>query len=93
MVQKREENLRKIQQLGSLPTAELEAHSSSNVKELMKELHKTNKSLTKYSHVNKKALDQYVNFSEQRETLLQVCALKLGRGQGRGRLGLGLGLL
>jgi structural maintenance of chromosome 3 (chondroitin sulfate proteoglycan 6) len=71
LAQKREENLRKIQQLGSLPAAELEEHAGNNVKELMKKLHKVNQELTKYSHVNKKALDQYVNFSEQREALLE----------------------
>ena len=71
LVQKREENLRKIQQLGSLPAAELDEHSGDSVKELMKKLHKVNQGLTKYSHVNKKALDQYVNFSEQREGLLE----------------------
>ncbi len=27
--------------------------------------------LKKYSHVNQKALDQYVNFSEQREQLVE----------------------
>ena len=37
----------------------------------MKDLHRVNQELTKYSHVNKKALDQYVNFSEQREALLK----------------------
>uniref|UniRef100_A0A7S2ANS6 RecF/RecN/SMC N-terminal domain-containing protein n=1 Tax=Octactis speculum TaxID=3111310 RepID=A0A7S2ANS6_9STRA len=71
LVQKREENLRKIQELGSLPTAELDTHSHLNIKDLMKKLHSTNQKLTKYSHVNKKALDQYVNFSEQREQLLE----------------------
>jgi len=30
-----------------------------------------NKKLKQYSHVNKKAYDQFVNFSEQRENLLQ----------------------
>lgn len=32
-------------------------------------LHKCNEQLKKFSHVNKKALDQYVNFTEQREEL------------------------
>lgn len=41
------------------------------IKDLMKRLHSVNENLKKYSHVNKKALDQYVSFSEQRETLLQ----------------------
>lgn len=39
-----------------------------------------NESLKKYSHVNKKALDQYVSFSEQRETLL-VRKTELDAGQ------------
>ena len=37
----------------------------------MKELEKINKELKKYSHVNKKAYDQFLNFSEQRELLLK----------------------
>ena len=40
------------------------------MRELMKSCTKPPQ-LTKYSHVNKKALDQYVNFSEQREALLE----------------------
>ena len=36
----------------------------------MRKLEAINKELKKYSHVNKKAYDQYVNFSEQREVLL-----------------------
>lgn len=37
----------------------------------MKALEGVNKKLKKYSHVNKKAYDQYVNFNEQREALLK----------------------
>lgn len=40
-----------------------------NVKELHKTLQHVNKDLQKLSHVNKKALDQYINFTEQREEL------------------------
>ena len=36
----------------------------------MKRLDECNKELKKYSHVNKKALDQFVSFSEQKEKLL-----------------------
>jgi structural maintenance of chromosome 3 (chondroitin sulfate proteoglycan 6) len=39
------------------------------VKELHKMLHRCNKQFQKFSHVNKKALDQYVNFTEEREEL------------------------
>lgn len=38
--------------------------------QLWKKLHQCNSELKKYSHVNKKALDQYVNFSEQKEKLI-----------------------
>ena len=38
-------------------------------KQLWKKLHKCNTELKKYSHVNKKALEQFVNFSERKETL------------------------
>ena len=37
--------------------------------QLWKKLHHCNTELKKYSHVNKKALDQFVQFSEQREKL------------------------
>lgn len=37
--------------------------------ELHSALKKVQVELAKYSHVNKKALDQYVNFTEQREEL------------------------
>lgn len=37
----------------------------------MKKLNAANEHLKKFSHVNKKALDQYVSFSDQRETILE----------------------
>jgi len=37
--------------------------------QLWKKLHKCNTELKKYSHVNKKALEQFVNFSERKEKL------------------------
>lgn len=42
-----------------------------DTKKLMKKLNEANENLKRFSHVNKKALDQYVSFSEQREALLQ----------------------
>lgn len=42
-----------------------------DTKKLMKALKAANDNLKKFSHVNKKALDQYVSFSEQRETILK----------------------
>lgn len=38
---------------------------------LMKELKKTNDALKEFNNVNKKALDQFVNFSDQREELIR----------------------
>lgn len=64
--------MRKIQQLGSLPPpAEMEKFSNKSISELMKTLQDVNKKLKAYSHVNKKAYDQYVNFDQQRDSLLQ----------------------
>ena len=37
---------------------------------LFKQLDKANAELKKYSHVNKKALDQFVSFSDQKERLV-----------------------
>merc|ERR1712194_239380 len=70
-IAKREMYMRKIQELGSLPSsAELSSHSSFSIPALMRRLDGINKDIKKYSHVNKKAYDQYVHFSEQRELLL-----------------------
>lgn len=64
--------MRKIQELGSLPpAAELTAFTKKSIQALMKKLEDINKKLKKYSHVNKKAFDQFVNFSEQREQLIK----------------------
>lgn len=41
------------------------------LEQLFKKLEQCNEELKKYSHVNKKALDQFVNFSEQKEKLIQ----------------------
>ncbi len=70
-VTQRELQARRIQELGSLPsTSELAKNRSLSISQLMQELEKINKELKQYSHVNKKAYDQFVNFSEQRESLL-----------------------
>jgi structural maintenance of chromosome 3 (chondroitin sulfate proteoglycan 6) len=37
--------------------------------QLLKQLHKVNEALKKYSHVNKKAVEQYTNFTSQKENL------------------------
>lgn len=71
VIAKRETNTRKIQELGSLPPSnELEQFSRFSLSKLMKHLEELNKKIKQYSHVNKKAYDQYVSFHEERERLL-----------------------
>jgi structural maintenance of chromosome 3 (chondroitin sulfate proteoglycan 6) len=64
------ESTQKIRDLGSLPSEAFSKYQSLSTKQLFKQLEKANSELKKYSHVNKKALDQFVSFSEQKETLL-----------------------
>ncbi|XP_028403208.1 structural maintenance of chromosomes protein 3-like [Dendronephthya gigantea] len=71
LVKKKDECMKKIRDLGSLPTDAFEKYQSTNVKALWKKLQKCNEELKKFSHVNKKALDQFVNFSEQKEKLMK----------------------
>lgn len=69
LLARQEDYMRKIRDLGSLPSDAFETYKRKSVKELQKTLHKCNEQLKQFSHVNKKALDQYVNFTEQREEL------------------------
>ncbi|CAN6456211.1 unnamed protein product [Victoria cruziana] len=69
LTSKQEDYMKKIRDLGSLPSDAFEKYKRKNIKELHKMLHRCNEELKQFSHVNKKALDQYVNFTEQREEL------------------------
>lgn len=40
-------------------------------RQIMKKLHKVKESLSKFAHVNKKAFEQYNNFTKQRDDLLK----------------------
>lgn len=66
--QKKSDAEKAIRELGSLP-ADFDKHRDLPVDTLMKKLRKANQGLQKYSHVNKKALDQFLSFTEQRESL------------------------
>ena len=69
---KRENNARKILELGSLPPqVELKKFTGKSASTLEKALDSINNKLKKYSHVNKKAFDQFVNFNETRVRLLK----------------------
>lgn len=61
---------RMIRDLGAIPAKEQADFQGLAVSQLTKQLKSVQEKLKKYSTVNRKALDQYVSFNEQRETLL-----------------------
>lgn len=69
LLAKQEDYSKKIRELGPLSSDAFETYVRKSIKELHKMLHRCNEQLQQFSHVNKKALDQYVNFTEQREEL------------------------
>eukprot|EP01126_Amoeba_proteus_P045540 TRINITY_DN5103_c0_g1_i12.p1 TRINITY_DN5103_c0_g1~~TRINITY_DN5103_c0_g1_i12.p1 ORF type:complete len:879 (-),score=294.76 TRINITY_DN5103_c0_g1_i12:265-2832(-) len=69
LTQKKEECQRKLRDIGSLPSKSQKGYQDKEVPQLLSLLHKTKQDLRAYSQVNKKALDQYVFFKEQRENL------------------------
>jgi len=70
LIKKRDECMRKIRELGSLPSEAFEKYMHLGHNQLFKKLEECNSELKKYSHVNKKALDQFVSFSDQKEKLI-----------------------
>jgi len=68
--QKIDECTKKIRELGSLPSEAYNKFQHKTTKALFNELERANNELKKYSHVNKKALDQFISFSEQKEKLV-----------------------
>lgn len=61
---------RLIRELGSLPKKEIDDLKNLTEKVLLADLKTTNEKLKQYSGVNRKALEQYVNFNEQRQSLV-----------------------
>ena len=59
----------KIRDLGILPHGALEKYQRTKSEDIVKRLHRVNEALKKYGHVNKKAFEQYNNFTVQRDTL------------------------
>ncbi|OWZ18682.1 Chromosome segregation protein [Phytophthora megakarya] len=71
LLKKREDATRDIQELGTLPISELEKFKVLEYQDVIKQFKRRNEKLTKYNHVNKKALDQFMSFNEQRAALLE----------------------
>ena len=57
-----------IRDLGILPSG-VDKYTKISSEKLVKRLHKANEELKKYGHVNKKAFEQYNNFTTQRDNL------------------------
>ncbi len=62
---------RQIRELGTLPRRELDKFSKLGEKKLLENLKSANEGLKKFSSVNKKALEQFVSFNEQRDVLIE----------------------
>ncbi|KAK0396599.1 hypothetical protein QR680_001781 [Steinernema hermaphroditum] len=66
---KKEEATRRIRELGAVPQEAFTKYAGTRMTELDSELTKCIKELKKYGNVNKKALDQFVRASAQKEDL------------------------
>ena len=61
---------RNIMELGSLPRQQLDEFQNLNEKNALRELKDANERLKEFGGVNRKALDQYISFNEQRQDLI-----------------------
>jgi structural maintenance of chromosome 3 (chondroitin sulfate proteoglycan 6) len=69
---KRMEDITKqVRDLGGIPDESTAKYAKKSTTDLMKQLQKVNDNLKKYSHVNKKAFEQYTTFTNKRDTLRQ----------------------
>ncbi|EWC46967.1 chromosome segregation protein sudA [Drechslerella stenobrocha 248] len=69
LVENAAEVQRKIRDLGVLPDEAFEKYTKFKSDTLVNKLKKVHENLKKFSHVNKKAFEQYNNFTKQRDTL------------------------
>ncbi|KAF9038262.1 RecF/RecN/SMC protein [Hymenopellis radicata] len=68
---RKDECNRNIRDLGVLPEEAFEKYTNEKLDRLVKKLHSVNEGLKKFAHVNKKAFEQYSNFTKQRDQLLE----------------------
>jgi structural maintenance of chromosome 3 (chondroitin sulfate proteoglycan 6) len=71
LLKKKDECLKATRNLGVLPQDAYDKYQDMPMKELYFKLDHCNQELKKLSHVNKKAMDQFVQFSEHKEKLIQ----------------------
>ncbi|KAK9470572.1 RecF/RecN/SMC [Dipodascopsis tothii] len=70
LIQRKDEINRKIRDIGVLPDDAFGKYTRMKSDSVLSKLQKVTEDLKKYSHVNKKAFEQYNNFTKQRDTLL-----------------------
>ncbi|KAK8858571.1 hypothetical protein IAR55_002800 [Kwoniella newhampshirensis] len=70
LINRKEECNAAIRDLGVLPEEAFSKYMETPSGKIIKRLHKTNDGLKKFAHVNKKAFEQYNNFTKQRDELL-----------------------
>lgn len=68
--QHRDSAINQIRELGTIPKIDIGNVDVNDMKQLTAKLHKIKEKLKKFAHVNKKALDQYEQFSEQRDAFI-----------------------
>lgn len=71
LVERREEVQRKVRELGVLPVDAFSKYQDKSSESILRRLHAVSEVLKKYSHVNKQAVEQFNNFTKQREKLLE----------------------
>ncbi|KAG0223701.1 Structural maintenance of chromosomes protein 3 [Actinomortierella wolfii] len=71
LLRKKEECTKSIRELGVLPEEAFEKYQKMDAQKLIKLLHRVHEEIKKYGHVNKKAFEQYANFTKQRDALHQ----------------------
>ncbi|EMD37508.1 hypothetical protein CERSUDRAFT_114149 [Gelatoporia subvermispora B] len=71
LLTRKDESNRNIRDLGVLPEEAFEKYTNDKLDKLVKKLHAVNEALKKFAHVNKKAFEQYNNFTKQRDQLLK----------------------
>ncbi|KAL1743691.1 RecF/RecN/SMC [Schizophyllum fasciatum] len=68
---RKDECSRNIRDLGVLPEEAYDKYTGEDPNRLVRKLHALSESLKKFAHVNKKAFEQYANFTKQRDQLLK----------------------
>ncbi|KIR29832.1 chromosome associated protein [Cryptococcus deuterogattii 99/473] len=70
LINRKDECNNAIRDLGVLPEEAFSKYTDQRSDKIIKRLHKVNDSLKKFAHVNKKAFEQYSNFTKQRDELM-----------------------